>query len=150
MAIVHVKTRYEEIVELHSGSRDIEWPILSIFPCEYEPQIVPDHFIIGPSFVAIASDVDCDGTGWSAHGIKARNLAEAEEIAARQLSNYSGWNVMTAAEAATEHGIDIREIFEDPDFMYATLGFDRQPWCDDDTIGIPALDTRHEEDIPTY
>lgn len=148
-------TEYGEIVHIHALARQDEniLNLHAILATEYAPQFVPDHFVPGPMFVAVTADVDCDGTGYASHGIPARNLAEAKDIADRKLGNYSGWSVMTVDEFRHTYGADaVSNLFDEPlhvnddgPHYYASLYNIWNPWVEDDTIGIPALDHRLDD-----
>ncbi len=107
--------------------------------------------------VLLTSDTDCDGTSYGAHRIKVpaelplddHEVVMAYAKATDQMSSYYD-------------GVD--ELMSLPDFLlfaqlsqrhlssFLSLGYTSHhqapnwnPWVYDDTIGIPALDTRYED-----
>jgi hypothetical protein len=100
-------------------------------------------------FTAHRSDTDCDGTTFNVKRIEAASQAEAEELA------YEGY-------------YDVSKVEPEADFLagpvfaalddwhkgyyrregYASTGAHWNPWVEDDSIGIPALDHTHEVDTP--
>lgn len=111
-------------------------------PC---PVSMPDQFVPGPTFGALCSDTDCDGTVEYVHKITARNLAEAREIADREHSGEC-YDVVTLG--AIPFPPDTENWSEREYFMesgYARIAEHWNRWVYDDTIGIPALDHTYDD-----
>ncbi len=112
-------------------------------------------------YVGYGSDTDCDGTQdyivlfWAADEdsawefVKARGgmtmegvhkVAPADEALAT--GNLDGQHYR---QAHSWLGREMADGIENP-YGYCTTDTRWNPWVEDDTIGIPALDTRYEED----
>ena len=119
----------------------------------------PRGVILMQLFVGYGSDTDCDGTQRYMILFRAENTGDA-------------WNFVEHRGSMTMEGIysieplidarinlsreqwcaallwlaaDERDGIDSP-YGYHTLDAVWNPWVHDDTIGIPALDTRYEED----
>lgn len=90
-------------------------------------------------YVALQSDTDCDGTTFSAK----RYLTEGE---AR--SDQYGYAVQTEAEFLASDAYSRLDDWDKAYWAkegYASLGARWNPWVEDDSIGIPALDHTAED-----
>lgn len=111
------------------------------------------------SFVGFGSDTDCDGTGYYACGVLARDKDHAWEVLREDFGGMSSDGVceMLSYGEAVAKDDRVRGIMErtfanygeEPQpFRYASLGATWMPWAGpdgDDSIGIPALDSTHDE-----
>jgi len=117
------------------------------------------------AYIAFGSDTDCDGTTYFAEGFWASSLADAWRQAG---DNY--WEVICCNRAnlgmlTRRLGVDVgklmhRRFVQDNSiycddgrivarpFRYTSLGACWNPWVYDDSIGIPALDSRYDDDLP--
>lgn len=102
-------------------------------------------------FVAFGSDTDCDGTTYYACGVEARDEDHAWEVLREDFGGMTAegvYKILPYAQAVREDkrvlGIMAR-TFDGTPFRYESLGADWNPWVYDDSIGIPALDSRFED-----
>jgi hypothetical protein len=129
---------------LHGGSDRFGSDVFDIV----DPNAVPDQFVLGPVFVGLGSDTDCDGTTYHAVKIVADNLRDAL-IQADEYPHV--YKVITLREADDDDiwedgrkpGWDERAYFLQEG--YASLGADWNPWVYDDSLGT-VLD--HTNDDP--
>lgn len=106
-------------------------------------------------YVGFGSDTDCDGTSYYACGVLARDADHAREVLREDfggMTNDGIHEVKPYDQAVKEEpqvaGI-LERTFDYPEgerpFRYVSLGADWNPWVYDDSIGIPALDSRYDE-----
>jgi hypothetical protein len=112
--------------------------------------------------VLLTSDTDCDGTSYGAHRISVpacrvaelRRDTEAALSFAKlsdQMSSYHDccYSVVTVPEFRAEFWEGMRQFdrdyFTEVGYTHGHIGARWNPWVYDDTIGIPALDTRYDD-----
>ncbi len=118
--------------------------------------------MVNAHLVFITADHDCDGVFYAAHrvsvpahrAVELRNVSALETFLSGSDIKYSGYvrdaiDVVTVPDFFAQYRLDEwdREYFQTEGYSslrdYARLA----PWVRDDTIGIPALDTRYEDDF---
>lgn len=111
------------------------------------------------SFVGFGSDTDCDGTGYYACGVLARDEDHAWEVLREDFGGMTGDGVyrMLHYSDALREDDRVRGIMESTfanygeeprPFRYVSLDTHWAPWAGpdgDDSIGIPALDSTYDE-----
>lgn len=103
-----------------------------------------------PKFVCHSSDTDCDGTLYCVRLIRARSI---EDAWTKVGSYYDNSKIESLADFQASAIWEEMPAWDQAYFLeegYTSIGAHWNPWVYDDTIGIPALDTRYDEDIPTY
>jgi hypothetical protein len=96
-------------------------------------------------FVAHSSDTDCDGTLFCVRLIEARSLADANT---KLGSYYQTSKVEPLADFTSSELWHKLPPYDQAYFLdegYLPIGADWNPWVYDDSIGIPALDSRYDE-----
>lgn len=109
--------------------------------------------------VLLTCDTDCDGTSYGAHRITVpdtMNLSDPSEVlryaqATDQMSSYYDC-VMDAIDLLTFRATYFPNMRAWDRFYFNKVGYTNahmvprwNPWVYDDTIGIPALDTRYDD-----
>lgn len=109
--------------------------------------------------VLLTADTDCDGTSYGAHRIAVpdtMDLTNPQEVlryaqATDQMSSYYDC-VMEVLELLTFRGLYFPHMRLRDRLFFNHMGYTSRhmtpnwnPWVYDDTIGIPALDTRYDD-----
>ena len=113
------------------------------------------------AFVGFGSDTDCDGTSFYCCGVFARSINHAHEVMAEEFSGmtWDGINEIVPGSEARKKGIDVDSLMARTStawdnegnvvgttpFRYESTGASWNPWVYDDSIGIPALDSRYDD-----
>lgn len=110
--------------------------------------------------VILTSDHDCDGVSHAAHRIDVpaeraiplwtdHDACMAYAKTSGQMSGYydGADDVMPVAEFLTRYPLSARDraYFDEAGYTSGHIGASWNPWVYDDSIGIPALDTRYDE-----
>lgn len=102
------------------------------------------------AFVVFTSDTDCDGTTYQAQRVYARHEDDACRIMAER-GYYDVSHAVLEADWRGEPTSIFWTQFDDQQrddyraWGYASLGARWNSWVYDDTIGIPALDSRYDD-----
>lgn len=111
--------------------------------------------------VLLSSDTDCDGTSYAAHKVavpqhRLHEMLSSVSAASRYAAqsgqtggSYDCYAVMTVAAFRREYfpGMDKwdREYFHHEGYTSRHMGPRWNAWVYDDSIGIPALDSRYDD-----